>query len=198
MLPRLHCHEVFLNGKMIGQCCSCATSSERLLRYIGCLDHGGRLDENACIWAWGHNSVGQLGDGTTTNRNAPVQITAPDESELGLASEFELNINILENDILVITFSTSYIQSFSGTQYVLTYDPDILEILDLCSLTLEAELETGAIQGRDITIVSFSDEEIVFTVNKTIPQGKVWSGVLNVFRMVALDDGDTTLVASIT
>ena len=26
------------------------------------------------LWTWGNNELGQLGDGTTTNRHAPVQI----------------------------------------------------------------------------------------------------------------------------
>lgn len=37
------------------------------------------LASNGTIWSWGYNNVGQLGDGTTTNRTQPVQIgTATD------------------------------------------------------------------------------------------------------------------------
>jgi alpha-tubulin suppressor-like RCC1 family protein len=33
------------------------------------------LKTDGTLWAWGYNNVGQLGDGTTTNRSSPVQIT---------------------------------------------------------------------------------------------------------------------------
>ena len=32
------------------------------------------IDESGNLWAWGENSHGQLGDGTTKNKYIPVQI----------------------------------------------------------------------------------------------------------------------------
>lgn len=35
---------------------------------------GGLLGELGTLWAWGSNNLGQLGDGTFTNKNIPTQI----------------------------------------------------------------------------------------------------------------------------
>jgi alpha-tubulin suppressor-like RCC1 family protein len=32
------------------------------------------LRQDGTVWAWGRNTDGQLGDGTTTNRSTPVQV----------------------------------------------------------------------------------------------------------------------------
>jgi alpha-tubulin suppressor-like RCC1 family protein len=37
--------------------------------------HGLEVRSDGTVWAWGDNRVGQLGDGTTTGRLAPVQVT---------------------------------------------------------------------------------------------------------------------------
>ncbi|GDX40608.1 hypothetical protein LBMAG21_09000 [Armatimonadota bacterium] len=37
--------------------------------------HSLALKSDGTIWAWGYNAVGQLGDGTTTDRNTPVQVS---------------------------------------------------------------------------------------------------------------------------
>ena len=38
--------------------------------------HSMALDDNGTIWSWGENESGQVGDGTTTNKNAPFRVTS--------------------------------------------------------------------------------------------------------------------------
>ncbi|MCX8672706.1 InlB B-repeat-containing protein [Bifidobacterium sp. B4079] len=39
--------------------------------------HSAALGSDSNLYAWGHNNTGQLGDGTTTNRNTPVTLDFP-------------------------------------------------------------------------------------------------------------------------
>jgi alpha-tubulin suppressor-like RCC1 family protein len=38
--------------------------------------HSVALNDDGTVWSWGDNGYGQLGDGTTTNRNTPVPVTS--------------------------------------------------------------------------------------------------------------------------
>ncbi len=42
---------------------------------VGGDSHGYTLKPDGTVWAWGWNGYGQLGDGTTTQRNTPVQVS---------------------------------------------------------------------------------------------------------------------------
>ena len=45
-----------------------------LLMSAAITEGGGTGSGNFSLWSWGYNNVGQLADGTTTNRSSPVQI----------------------------------------------------------------------------------------------------------------------------
>ena len=38
--------------------------------------HSFAVKTDGTLWTWGYNAQGQLGDGTTTSRNSPVQVGA--------------------------------------------------------------------------------------------------------------------------
>ena len=38
------------------------------------MSHSVAITKDGCLWSWGCNSSGELGDGTTTNANIPVKV----------------------------------------------------------------------------------------------------------------------------
>src|SRR5439155_10844007 len=58
--------------------CQDGTSTPAFLSSVKALAAGGghslALKKDGTVWAWGHNDVGQLGDGTVIDRHAPVQV----------------------------------------------------------------------------------------------------------------------------
>jgi alpha-tubulin suppressor-like RCC1 family protein len=42
---------------------------------VGCgYEHTCGVKTDGTLWCWGRNNIGQLGDGTTTDRLTPVQV----------------------------------------------------------------------------------------------------------------------------
>ena len=48
--------------------------------------HTVALVEGGEAWAWGSNSLNELGDGTNTKRSAPVKVGLPDKKVLAIAA----------------------------------------------------------------------------------------------------------------
>ncbi|MZG88400.1 RCC1 repeat-containing protein, partial [Staphylococcus aureus] len=46
-----------------------------VIAIAGGVYHTIALKSDGTVWAWGYNGYGQLGDGSTTNRSTPVQVS---------------------------------------------------------------------------------------------------------------------------
>lgn len=77
-----------------------------------------------------------------------------------------------------IALTAMGMQEFKGMKIVLKYNPEEVEIIDLCEETKEIELESGNIPGTDIAIIH-ADGRIELEVDKMIAAGKAWTGVMN-------------------
>ena len=65
MRTKLFIAFVFISISLQAQCWSKISSG---------LYHNLAIASNGTLWSWGYNNSGQLGDGTTNNRTAPVQV----------------------------------------------------------------------------------------------------------------------------
>jgi len=122
---------------------------------------------------------------TTTATLNLITYVAPPNSELTLS---------VNTDKLYSVSIWAYdITDFDGLVFTVEYDEMVLEVDDLCYLTWPKELTTGVIPGTGVTITDFIPGEITFTVDKTIPNGMAWTGIINAVRFKALDSGATMI-----
>jgi len=92
-----------------------------------------------------------------------------------------------------LSVSAAKIQSFANVTYTITYDATKLQLIDLAAQTKQLDTAVGAVAGTPITITQLGSGVIKFTVNKSIPNGYEWSGVLTVLRFVAIGTGSATI-----
>ena len=86
---------------------------------------------------------------------------------------------------------------FSSYEMVVTYNPGVVEVIDLSTITGKSELSTGKIEGTDITIKEFSKGRIVFVVDKAVTPGEAWTGVINGIKFKAKQTGGTTVTYTV-
>lgn len=98
---------------------------------------------------------------------------------------------------LDLGLTASDIIDFSKYTLKVTYNPDVIEVMDLSTLSSRIELKEGKIEGTGITITSFKPGEIVFVVDKSIPPGESWSGVINSIKFRAKVSGGTNITYTV-
>ena len=134
------------------------------------------------IYASGSNEYMQLGIERLLGSNVPI-VSCIQFYEVKPETEF--SIIVFVDDMV----------SFTGKTFTVTYDPNILILLDACGFTWDKEIasSTQILQGTDVRILSISEGTIVFEVVKTVPANTTWSGSVNIIHFRKLHTGDPNL-----
>jgi len=109
-----------------------------------------------------------------------------------------LEINAVSGKEYLIYVKASEIANFVNVEFTFSYDSNVFNLVDIFAFTKEPDIFTGLIPGSDITVTQVSAGEIEFTVNKTVPLNKTWSGVITVIRLRATATGSGEATVSIT
>lgn len=177
-----------------------------VIQVAGGFSHSVAVRYDNTVWSWGDNSYGKLGDGTRTNRLTPVQVNLPipkdtggdtpgddGDDDIDAPDGPEVNVAVTADATVRIALTASDITSFSGATYTITYDAAKLLLSDAAAQTYGADITVGAIPGTGLTITNISAGETVLTLDKTIPSGKAWSGVITVLEFEVLASGTATV-----
>jgi len=93
--------------------------------------------------------------------------------------------------------SANDVDDFTRYIFTIEYNPNELELIDLCSLTPEFERTAGNITGTGLRIVDVNEGKIVFTMFAFIEPGRMWTGTINIMKFRAKLNGQVTVSYSI-
>jgi len=95
-----------------------------------------------------------------------------------------------------LMFTANEITDPTNYTYTITYNPNELEMVDLCALTARIDQNIGNLIGTDIQIVQFTQGTIVFKKlgNST---GQAWTGLVNSIKFKGKIDGEAQITYSI-
>lgn len=106
-----------------------------------------------------------------------------------------ISIDIEDGKSEILTLEGYSVENFDDIVYTVNYNSSDVDLVDCVANTPITELETG-IYGN-IEIITNTDGVLKFKRNAEIPDGKVWSGVVNRIRFVGKKDSATTISVNI-
>ena len=131
------------------------------------------------VWAWGSNTQGQLGDGTTTNRSAPVQVKG--EGGIGVLTDVKMVSGGWSHTVAVKDDGTVWAWGWNSGGKLLGGD-----IYEDSSIPVQVRGEGGVGFLTDVKMVSVGCDHTVAVKN----DGTVWAWGYNIYGQ--LGDGTYT------
>jgi Fibronectin type III domain. len=105
-------------------------------------------------------------------------------------------LDCADDEVFDLLVTSQDMETASSVTFTITYDPDELEVVDLCSLTPRLDTATGYIPGTDIMVKQISPGTIVFEKTGTATSGS-WSGIVNSITFKSLISGQVDVTYGI-
>ena len=117
--------------------------------------------------------------GVTVWSDSITKSTTSPSYELECAKDQKFDFSLLAANV----------QDFGDITFVVTYNPEELEVMDLCEFTAGKDTVAGTIPGTNIS-VTVKEGRIEYRVNeKSINPGTAWSGEISAIMFRAKTDG---------
>jgi alpha-tubulin suppressor-like RCC1 family protein len=156
--------------------------------------HSLALRNDDTVWAWGFNLHGQLGVPNIQISNVPL--LSYGTPIIAGGARYKIELLAEQNKIYTIALNASNIDTFDNITYTLEYDPAMLQLLDFAAQTPHPDTAAGPVPGTPLEILSHANGVLTFTVDRAVPSGFTWGGVLTVLQFRAQENGQTEITAS--
>lgn len=81
------------------------------------------------------------------------------------------------------------IEDFSLFEFAVSFDDTVFDVADLCKFTEARETDEGLIAAAGVTFTHVAPGEVRFTVDKEVPAGKSYSGIVNAISLMGKKTG---------
>ena len=96
-------------------------------------------------------------------------------------------LDVVNGSEYLLPLTAKNIGSFDEEVFVLNYNPSELTLVDLAAQTKNPSVASvGLVNGTEIEILSVDDGFVTLKVDRQIPAGQVWSGVLTIVKFKAV------------
>ena len=117
---------------------------------------------------------------------------------LGTKSSTEqYNVSCTNNEVFNLMFTASDIQNPDAYTFTITYNPQELDVVDLCGTTPRLDMTTGNIIGTDVQVIQFAPGTIVFKKITPVQGSQSWSGEVDSIKFKSKISGQSTITYNI-
>ena len=102
-------------------------------------------------------------------------------------------IDCVQGEQYNLILTAEDVADFSGNIFVVAYNKDELEVVDLNAMTEAIELTAGKIEGTNIEIVKAEAGRIVFRIDQEVENTETWSGILDIIKFKAKVNGQSVI-----